>query len=130
MHHNCPDTGDVGGLKRAQDGVLEHPRPDPLAVPTSSGGQAGQHHHRHRVPGQTLGQPLRGLVVPDLANGKAVVTDHSATILERHIGLGTLHGLVAQGMLDQEGIERLAPAIKPRHVMRSAELRNRQSHAD
>lgn len=38
VNHDRADTGNVGHLQRAQNGVAQQPRADPLALPLPAGG--------------------------------------------------------------------------------------------
>ena len=75
MDEDRPDSGYVGGLKRAEDGVLQHPPADPFVLMRKINGHARQDHHRNGMPRQPLPDArLRGGVV-HCPHGQAIITE-------------------------------------------------------
>jgi hypothetical protein len=116
MHDQRPDSGNVGGLNRAQDRVFQQARADAFAVPIPVGGKTGEDHDWHGMLREALAKPWRRGGVADLADDKRVKANN-VIARQRHIGLRGIGLLVLQGIADKETVERLGPAVKGFHLM-------------
>ena len=87
MHRKCPDTGNVGGLKRALQGVPQKRLSDSLAVPPAINSQPSKQHNRHRMARKPLAYAFRRFRASDLAYCERVVTDNNIAG-QANIGFG------------------------------------------
>ena len=111
------NAGDVGGLKRTQDGIPQQPPANLFPLMTKIHGQSGQNHHRNGMPRQTLPNALgRGIVI-HRPNGQAVIADYPPP-LTNHKGLCCIGPLILPGIALQPVVQYGMTAIEIRTVMR------------
>ena len=93
MDQQAADAGDVGGLCRAQQGVLEQCFAQSFALMRFVYGEPGQDHDRHRVARQPLHRSQRRGFWIDAADGETVEANHYVT-LAADVGLRAVGLLV------------------------------------
>ena len=116
MNDHCPDTDDVSGLKRPQQGILQKTCADLFTLPVDIYSKASQKHDRHRMSGKPFREAFGCILVADLANGQAIEADDSVT-RKRDISGRSTGLLVGEGKAIQETVEHLLPTVKGRDIV-------------
>lgn len=116
-----PDSGDASGLQRARVRIFQKTGANAFALPTGGNSQARQQHDRDWMPGQSLRQAFRRIVVFNLAQHERVVADH-LRIAEGNICLRGFGLLVLKGVANEETVERLAVAVEGVDCVAALEL--------
>lgn len=109
---NGTQTGDVGGLERAQQSIAQQMLAYSAPLELLRNGQAGQNHHGHRVLGQTFPRAFGGVGVFDRTVGEGVVAGYLAGVGDRHVGPGALALLALPSEPIEKTVEFAAAAIK------------------
>ncbi len=103
------NAGKVGGLHRAQNGILQKAASYALLLPVDVDRQASQQQYRDWMPREPLLQPFRRVGVFHLPDGEAVVPDYNA-IDHPDVSLRCIGGL--QCMFDPPAIQIRLAAIE------------------
>ena len=104
--------GDIGRLKRAAHRVSQEPRAEAMPLPRDGHRQAGQQHDRYRMASQTFAQPVRRVVVGDLAYRQRIVADDRFPG-NRDVSLRGTCLLITQGEANEKPVESLRPQSNP-----------------
>lgn len=119
------DTGNVRGLRRAKQGILEEAFSDPEPPLAAIDGKPRQNHDRHEVAGKPLSDSCRYGSVCSTAYGKAVVANDDITT-RSDVGLRAVGLLAGKSKFFQKTVQFLVSTIKGRRVMRGAQLFDRR----
>lgn len=123
MDQQAANAGDVGGLRGAQQRILEQSLAQTFTLMLLVHGEPGQNHDRHRVARQPLHHSRRRGLRIDTADGKAVEADHPVT-LAADIGLRAVGLLVDERVALQELVQRGLATIERIDLIRCSELAN------
>lgn len=123
MDSECTNASNVGGLSRAEHGILEQARAEALTLPGLSYGKPDKPHDWNRMPGEAFLESGRGILIGDLPHYESVMSDNSIA-MQGNISLGRLNRLVLESVSHQKEIERRAATIKKLHGMTTVELFN------
>lgn len=111
MHGKGANSGNIRSLQCPQHCIFQKPSPQSVALPRKSDGKTGKQHDRHRVTGESLGQPFKGTFVLDLPDNQGVVADYHI-VREHKISPGCACLLILEREADEEAIQWLTAAIE------------------